>query len=69
MEIDQLYNIYNQHPEICIDSRKINEGCLFFALKGETFDGNQFASVALLSGAAYAIIDDPEKNKSDKVLW
>jgi len=68
MEIDQLYNIYKQHPEICIDSRKINEGCLFFALKGETFDGNQFASVALLSGAAYAIIDDPEKNKSDKCI-
>ena len=68
MEIDQLYNIYKQHPEICIDSRKINEGCLFFALKGETFDGNQFASLALLSGAAYAIIDDPEKNKSDKCI-
>lgn len=68
MQIDQLYKIYKQNPEICIDSRKISEGCLFFALKGETFDGNQFASEALRSGAAYAVIDDPEKNQSDRFI-
>jgi len=68
MDIDQLYKIYKQHPEICIDSRKITVGCLFFALKGETFDGNLFAAEALRSGAAYAVIDDPEKNQSDRFI-
>ena len=58
MDIDQLYQIYLQHPEICTDSRKIVHGCLFFALKGDAFDGNQFAVSALHTGASYAIVDD-----------
>jgi UDP-N-acetylmuramoyl-tripeptide--D-alanyl-D-alanine ligase len=33
-------------------------GCLFFALRGERFDGNRFAGQALEQGAAYAVVDD-----------
>lgn len=57
MSIEQLYEIYLQHPVICTDTRKISPGCLFFALKGEHFDGNSFAEKALEMGAAYAIVD------------
>lgn len=57
MSIEQLYKIYLQHPVICTDTRKISPGCLFFALKGEHFDGNSFAEKALELGAAYAIVD------------
>lgn len=59
MSIEELYSIYLQHPHVQTDTRKLRTGDLFFALKGENFNGNQFAAAALESGAAYAIIDDP----------
>lgn len=55
-----LYEIYLGHPLICTDSRKITQGCIYFALKGDSFDGNIFAAQSLTSGAAYAVIDDPQ---------
>ena len=58
MSIDFLYEIYKQHTEVSTDSRRITGGCLFFALKGETFDGNRFASQAIKDGAAVAVVDD-----------
>ena len=63
-EIPELYKIYRNHPNITTDSRKVEPGSLFFALKGENFDGNRFASDALKKGAAFAIVDDtpPEPN-------
>lgn len=53
-----LYNIYLQHPSITTDSRKVDAGQIFFALKGERFDGNQYASEVLQKGAALAVVDD-----------
>ncbi len=58
MSIDFLYEIYKQHNEVSTDSRRTPDGCLFFALRGETFDGNQFAAKALEGGAAVAVVDD-----------
>ncbi|MDP3466971.1 MAG: UDP-N-acetylmuramoyl-tripeptide--D-alanyl-D-alanine ligase [Daejeonella sp.] len=58
MNIEQLYKVYRKHPIICTDTRKISKSCLFFALKGDHFDGNEFALKAIESGAAFAIIDD-----------
>ncbi len=58
MSIPELYNIYKSHPQIQTDTRKINTGDLFFALKGPNFNGNQFAKQALEKGAAYAIVDE-----------
>lgn len=58
MHIEELYSIYLNNPIICTDTRKISTGCLFFALKGDNFNGNAFAQQALAEGAAYAIIDN-----------
>lgn len=58
MTIEQLYEIYRKHPLICTDTRKISKSCLFFALKGDHFNGNEFANQAIENGAAYAIIDE-----------
>ena len=58
MEIAELYKLYQQHPRITTDSRDCPKGSIFLALKGESFDGNQFAASALEKGCAYAIIDD-----------
>ncbi len=57
MNTPDLYQIFLQYPKICIDSRKATKGSLFFALKGENFDGNQFAKQAL-TACAYAVVDN-----------
>ena len=61
MEIKELYEIYKAHPMVTTDSRNCPEGSIFFALKGETFDGNKFAVSAIEKGCAYAVVDDLEQ--------
>ncbi len=58
MEIKELYEIYKAHPVVTTDSRNCPEGSIFFALKGETFDGNKFAVAAIEKGCAYSVVDD-----------
>lgn len=68
MEIQKLYTLFLEKENISTDTRNINKNCLFFALKGESFDGNQFAQQALDSGAAYAVVDDEHVVISDKYI-
>ncbi|MXV14352.1 UDP-N-acetylmuramoyl-tripeptide--D-alanyl-D-alanine ligase [Pedobacter sp. HMF7056] len=68
MDIQSLYRIYSQYPVICTDTRKITAGCLFFALKGENFNANEFAAEAIRSGAAYAVIDEEACRESDRFI-
>jgi UDP-N-acetylmuramoyl-tripeptide--D-alanyl-D-alanine ligase len=56
--IEELYSIYLKKRIISTDSRQIAPGSMFFALKGENFDGNKYATAAVEAGAAYAVIDD-----------
>lgn len=56
----ELYNIFEQCTGVTTDSRKVSEGVLFVALRGENFDGNRFAVQALKDGAAYAVVDNAE---------
>ena len=57
MEINELYDIFRKCGKVATDSRKVAGGELFFALKGENFDGNLYAAKALEAGAAYAVVD------------
>lgn len=59
MKTIELYDLFLQYPKICIDSRKAISGSLFFALKGDNFDGNVFAQKAL-EKCNYAVVDDPK---------
>ena len=52
-----LIEKFLKHPSVSTDSRKVRSGDLFFALKGENFDGNDYALKALEAGAAFAVID------------
>jgi UDP-N-acetylmuramoyl-tripeptide--D-alanyl-D-alanine ligase len=61
MDIKELYQLYKQHPCITTDSRDCPEGSIFLALKGASFNGNQFAIQALEKGCAYAIVDEESK--------
>ena len=60
MDIKELYSFYQQHPIITTDSRDCPEGSIFFALKGDNFDGNKFAVQALEKGCSLAIVDDEQ---------
>jgi UDP-N-acetylmuramoyl-tripeptide--D-alanyl-D-alanine ligase len=58
MKIAALYKLYTQHFLVDTDTRAIRKNTLFFALKGDHFNGNRFAEEALNLGASFAIIDD-----------
>jgi len=58
MKIEELYKIYLHSRVVSTDSRRISPGCLFFALKGDNFNGNQFAMQALEQGAEIAVVDE-----------
>lgn len=77
MEIISIYNKFKQCGVVTTDSRTLKGGEMFFALKGENFDGNEYALKALEAGAAYAVVnkdsaagaaDDPRLIKVDDTL-
>ncbi|MGE5449602.1 MAG: UDP-N-acetylmuramoyl-tripeptide--D-alanyl-D-alanine ligase, partial [Bacteroidales bacterium] len=68
MEIASIYKLFTQFPLVTTDTRNIPANSIFFALKGEKFNGNTFASEALTKGAAYAIIDQAEYAVNDRMI-
>ena len=66
--INELYRIFRNNPAITTDSRNIEQNSLFFALKGDNFNGNKFANEALTKGAVYAIIDEKEFELPGKTI-
>lgn len=60
MNIEQLHRIFLLHPTVTTDSRECPAGSVFFALKGASFDGNQYAAAALEKGCSLAVVDNPE---------
>lgn len=56
----KLYKIYCEHPEITTDSRICPKNSIFFALKGDNFNGNKFALSALEKGCSFAVVDEAE---------
>ena len=68
MTIEELYKLYLRHPSIQTDTRKLQKGDIYFALKGPSFDGNTFAEKAIADRAAYAVIDKTEFAKTEKTI-
>lgn len=64
----ELYNKFTECSGVSTDTRKIVPGTMFFALKGDNFDGNKYASEALTAGANYAVVDDPEMVETEQYL-
>ncbi|WP_258102623.1 UDP-N-acetylmuramoyl-tripeptide--D-alanyl-D-alanine ligase [Marinoscillum sp. MHG1-6] len=58
--IEFLYSKFLQSDGVSIDTRTVEPGNLFFALKGPNFNGNKYAAQALEKGAAYAVVDEKE---------
>lgn len=65
---EQLYNYFKKCTSVATDTRKIEEDTLFIALKGDNFDANTFAAEALLKGAKYAVIDNPQYKTDERLL-
>ena len=66
MQIIEIYKKFKECGSVTTDSRTLKGGEMFFALKGENFDGNEYALKALEAGAAYAVVNtDSEAAKSD----
>jgi UDP-N-acetylmuramoyl-tripeptide--D-alanyl-D-alanine ligase len=66
--IEKIYQHYQKQPIIVTDSRKVVPGCLFFALKGDRFNGNDYAVQAIAEGASIAVVDEPVSLPTDKHL-
>ena len=68
MKTEQLYSLLKESTGVSSDSRTVVKGQLFFALWGDNYNGNKFASEALARGASYAIIDDPLFETENTIL-
>ena len=68
MEINDLYTIFLASNGVNTDTRTLQPGQLFVALKGETFDGNAYAAKALEAGAAYAVVNDYVEGDDPRLL-
>ncbi len=68
MQIQELYKIYLQSPSVQTDTRKLQHGDIFFALKGPNFNGNLFARQALDAGAACVVVDEEVGFNDERVF-
>ena len=69
MKISELYTIFTDFPTITTDSRVCAKDSIFFALKGERFNGNLFARQALNDGCSYAVVDETDDlSPCDRVI-
>jgi UDP-N-acetylmuramoyl-tripeptide--D-alanyl-D-alanine ligase len=68
VNIAALYDLFLRHPVVTTDSRTCPEGSIFFALKGERFNGNLFAEKAIEAGCAYAVADEAPERENDRII-
>ncbi|GHT32213.1 UDP-N-acetylmuramoyl-tripeptide--D-alanyl-D-alanine ligase [Bacteroidia bacterium] len=68
MNIENIYQIYKQFPLVTTDSRVCPENSIFFALRGDNFNGNRFAQAALDKGCAYAVVDEAEFAGNKRII-
>ncbi|OJV85857.1 UDP-N-acetylmuramoyl-tripeptide--D-alanyl-D-alanine ligase [Proteiniphilum sp.] len=68
METVELYNLFLQYPSVTTDSRMCSKDSIFFALKGERFNGNLYAEKAIEAGCAYAVVDEEPERENDRII-
>ncbi len=66
--MNKLYSLYLSHPTITTDTRNCPPGSIFFALRGTSFNGNDFALKALEAGCAYAVVDDESITGNERLI-
>ena len=68
MDTGKLHSLFLDSTGISTDTRKIQQDNIFFALKGENFNGNTYANQALESGASYAVVDEKEYATNERSI-
>tara|TARA_R110002050_G_scaffold300769_1_gene472443 strand:+ start:80875 stop:82155 length:1281 start_codon:yes stop_codon:yes gene_type:complete len=68
LKIETIHQLFLKCHSVCTDTRKIQKNDIFFALKGDNFNGNTYAKKALENGAKYAIIDETAFNTSPETI-
>lgn len=68
MEIQKLHQLFLEKGNVSTDTRNIIKDSIFFALKGDNFDANQFAQQALDNGASFVVVDNEKVVTSDKYI-
>ncbi|WP_299115496.1 UDP-N-acetylmuramoyl-tripeptide--D-alanyl-D-alanine ligase [uncultured Winogradskyella sp.] len=68
MEIESIYQKFKTSNGVSTDTRKLPKGCIYFALKGDNFDGNKFVDKAFNNGAKYCVIDNKEAIINDNCI-
>lgn len=68
MSQKSIYKIFSELGSVSIDSRTVQHGQMFFALKGENFDGNKYVGQALEQGASYCIVSDPDIPEDPRII-
>lgn len=68
MKISELHKIFLQFGAITTDTRECRPGAIFFALKGENFNGNKFAVDALTQGCPYVVVDEAQPTEDERIL-
>lgn len=66
MDIHKLYQKYRESGKVSTDTRQIIPGSVFFALKGDKFNANEFAAEALAKGASLAVVDEAKYAIDDR---
>tara|TARA_R110002050_G_scaffold19734_3_gene56578 strand:- start:1125 stop:2405 length:1281 start_codon:yes stop_codon:yes gene_type:complete len=68
MNISQIHQLFLKSEGVSTDTRSIEADQIYFALKGPTFDGNQYCKQAIAKGASHCVIDDPKAQLEDRTI-
>lgn len=67
--IEEIYKVFKDcNQKITTDTRKVEAGSIFFALKGDNFDANSFALIAITQGCSFAVVDEPSLYNGTTIL-
>jgi UDP-N-acetylmuramoyl-tripeptide--D-alanyl-D-alanine ligase len=68
MQVEELYYLFLEHPNVETDTRKLKKGDIFFALKGPNYNGNHYTNQAFEAGASYCVTDEVSDFKDDRII-
>ena len=68
MQLQDIYQLFLKHPVVTTDSRNCPPNSLFFALKGNAFNGNTYAHKAIEQGCSFAFVDEPKYTDDERII-
>lgn len=66
--IEKIFNQFLKCRSVTTDTRTMSQGAIFFALKGDNFNGNSFAQQALDAGCSLVVVDEKQEINDDRLI-